>query len=383
MTTTQPHSGALEGQLGPVDVTVIDTDVHVEPRSFDELISYLDTPWRDRNIIDRVPFSRATYKTLDGGGRKDAYPDEGDIGSDPQLVGRQLFVDDPIDYAILLPWSFRGFTVDPALDTALAAAVNRWLADTWLSEYNAEDRYVGSISIAIDDPLGAAREIEKWAEHPAFRQVMIGHYGPRPFGHPIYDPIWAAAARHNLPIAMHFRGGATQPLGWTSTGPLQYFVEYHSLIAPMAYATHLASWICNGVLDRHPEMKVLFVEGGFLWYRPIVDRLARHWRLTGQELAAAKTPLEYVRDHFRWASQPIEESPNPQQIATLFEEADAGHLLMFSSDYPHYDYDPPSRALPRSLDAEVKKRIMSDNAREFYDLPKTRPADRFDRAVNK
>ncbi|MBI0374788.1 amidohydrolase family protein [Streptomyces albiflaviniger] len=383
MTTTHPRPGPLESGLDPVDVRVIDTDVHVEPRSFDELVSYLDAPWRDRALIDRVPFSRATYKTLDGGGRKDAYPDEGDIGSDPELCGKQLFVDDPIDYAILLPWSFRGFTVDPALDTALASAVNEWLADTWLSKYNAENRYVGSITIAVDDPLGAAREIEKWAGHPGFRQVIIGHYGPRPFGHPMYDPIWAAAARHKLPVAMHFRGGATQPLGWTSTGALQYFVEYHSLIAPMAYATHMGSWICNGVLDRHPEMQVLFVEGGFLWYRPFVDRLERHWRRTSQELSARKTPLEYVRDHFRWASQPIEESPNPQQIADLFEEANAAELLMFSSDYPHYDYDPPSKALPRSLNSEVKKRIMSENAREFYDLPRTRPADRFDRAAGR
>jgi uncharacterized protein len=382
-TTTVPPPASLESRVRPLEIQVIDTDVHVEPRAFEELIPYLNAPWRDRAIKDRVPFRRPGFTTFDGGARKDAKPEEGDTGSDPELVGQQLFVDDPIDYAILLPWSFRGLTVDPALDTALAGAVNRWLADTWLSKYNTEGRYIGSITVAVDEPLAAATEIEKWAEHPGFRQVMISHYGPRPFGHPMYDPIWAAAARHRLPVSVHFRGGATQPLGWTATGPLQYFVEYHSLVAPMAYATHMASWICNGVLDRHPEMKVLFLEGGFLWYRPFIDRLERHWRMTGQELSARKTPMQYVRDHFRFASQPIEESPDPRQIATLFEEANAAELLMFSSDYPHYDYDPPSRALPRSLGGEVRKRIMSENARKFFDLPKTRPADRFDRAAGR
>lgn len=364
-----------------VDVTVIDTDVHVEPKSFEELIPYLEAPWRDMpNLIDSVPFSRSTYKTLDGGGRKDAYPVHGDIGSCPDMVGQQMFVDDKTDYAILLPWSFRGFTTDPKLDTALAGAVNNWLADTWLTKYNAENRYVGSISISVDDPSGAVREIERWGAHPGFRQVMIGHYGPRPFGHPMYDPIWEAAARYNLPISMHFRGGATQPLGWTSTGPLQYFVEYHSLIAPMAYATHMASWICNGVLDRHPNMKVLFVEGGFLWYQPVIDRLARHWDKTAKELSLKKTPHEYVRDHFRFATQPIEENTDPHKIAALYEQANAAELVMFSSDYPHYDYDPPSKALPRSLDDNTRQRIMSENARLIYDLPKTRPVDRFDHA---
>ena len=255
------------------------------------------------------------------------------------------------------------------------------LAAEWLEKANHDGAFKGSISINHHDPQRAVEEIEKWAGHPGYRQVMIGHYGPRPYGHPMYDPIWEAAARHSLPIAVHFRGGATQPLGWTSTATLQYFVEYHSLIAPMAYEAHMVSWICNGVLDRHPAMKVLFVEGGFLWYRPLIDRLGRHWARTGAELAARRTPEEYVLDNFRWASQPIEEATNPRQIATLFEEANARELLMFSSDYPHYDYDPPSRALPRGLDEETRWRILSENAREVYGLPKTRPADRYDSAA--
>ena len=380
MTTTaldRPNAPANLPDM--VAIQVVDTDVHVEPRSFDELLSYMDAPWRDRfNLSARVPFRRAGFTTFDVAGRMDAYPKVGDLGSDPDMVAKHMFVDEKTDYAMLLPWSLRGYTVDPALDTALAGAVNRWLADTWLSKYNAENRYVGSISVSVEDPVGAVREIEKWAGHPGFRQVQMSHYGPRPFGHPMYDAIWEAAARHRLPISIHFKGGATQPLGWTSTGPLQYFVEYHSLIAPMAYATHMASFICNGVLDRHPELKFLFLEGGFLWCQPFVDRMQRHWQKTSQEFPTRKTPLQYLRDHFRFATQPIEEAEDPQHIVDLFEEAHAGDLLMFSSDYPHYDYDPPSKALPRSMDATMKKKILAGNALDFFDLPRTRPTDRFD-----
>jgi len=378
-TATLARPGTPETRTNDIEVRVIDTDVHVEPRSFDELIDYMEAPWRDRPIINRVPFRRAGFTTFDVAGRMDAYPETGDLGSDPNLVEKHLFIDESTDYAILLPFSLRGFTVDPALDTALSAAVNRWLAETWLSKYNNANRYIGSISVSVEDPVGAVREIEKWGEHPGFHQVAISHYGPRPFGHPMYDPIWAAAAKHNLPVSIHFKGGATQPLGWTSTGPLQYFVEYHSLIAPMAYATHMASFICNGVLDRHPELQFLFLEGGFLWYRPFIDRMTRHWQKTSKEFSTRKTPLQYVLDHFRFATQPIEEATDPQHIASLFEEANAGDLLMFSSDYPHYDYDPPSKALPRSLDDDVKKKILAGNALDFFKLPKMRPADQFDR----
>jgi len=67
----------------------------------------------------------------------------------------------------------------------------------------------------------------------------------------------------------------------------------------------------------------------------------------------------------------------------MFDEANAADMLMFSSDYPHYDYDPPSKALPRSIDRAARKRIMSENAREFFGLPQTRPVDRFDRAAGR
>lgn len=361
-----------------VPVKLIDCDVHVEPRKFEDLIPYMPKEWHGRNVGMRVPEGRPTFTTLDGGIRRDSFPENGDVGSDRELVEKQMFVDVKTDFALLLPLSYRGYTVDPHLDSALSSAVNTWLSETWLGEWNDHGRHVGSISVSVEDPIGAAKEIDKWGPDPRFRQVKILHYGPRPMGHPMYDPIWEAAARYNLPIGMHFGAGSTQPLGWTATGPLQFFIEYHSLIAPMAYMSHMASWICNGVLDRHPKMKVIFIEGGFLWYRPFIDRMEQHWDRTGTEFPASKRPIEYVRDHFRFASQPIEESDTPEKIARMFDEADAAHLLCFASDYPHYDYDHPGRALPRGLDAETKHRIYAENAREMYDLPATRPADRFD-----
>lgn len=372
------QSGLPDDATGRIAVQVVDTDVHVEPESFEEVMEYIDAPWRDRYIKNRVPFRRAGFTTFDLANRMDAYAEIGEAASQPWLVEKHLFVDEKTDYCILLPNALRGFTVDPNLDTALAGAINTWLDATWLSKYRVGDRYVGSISVSVEDPAGAVREIEKWAGHPDFRQVCVSHYGPRPFGHPMYDEIWAACARHNLPVSIHFKGGATQPLGWTSTGPLQYFVEYHSLIAPMAYAAHIASLICNGVLDRHPNLQFMFLEGGFLWHRPFIDRMQRHWPRSSVELGLKKTPLQYIQDHFRFATQPIEEATVPQKIADLFEESGAADLLMFSSDYPHYDFDPASKALPRGMSGEDKYKIMAGNALDFFKLPATRTADRYD-----
>ena len=41
---------------------------------------------------------------------------------------------------------------------------------------------------------------------------------------------------------------------------------------------------------------------------------------------------------------------------------------MFSTDYPHWDFDAPNRALPRSLPQEVRAAILRDNAHRCYRL---------------
>lgn len=66
-----------QNDAGKIDVKVIDTDVHIEPRSFEELMDYIEAPWRDRYIKDRVPFRRAGFTTFDVAGRMDAYKPEG------------------------------------------------------------------------------------------------------------------------------------------------------------------------------------------------------------------------------------------------------------------------------------------------------------------
>jgi predicted TIM-barrel fold metal-dependent hydrolase len=363
-------------QRADVEVRIVDCDVHLVPTSKDEILARMPARLRDRVGKRRANATgKETYRSFEKSKRGDSHPPSGaPPGSEPDFVYQQLFGDAAVDLAMLIPEG--RFTVDPEINAAWCRAHNEWAVDTWLSKWNRGGRIFGSIAVSTDDPHTAAREIETWAEHPAYKQVIIGDVSERPLGFPQYDPIWAAAARHGLPVAMHFSGNPSGVLGASAVGRYHHHVDYHSIAYPAMYSAHLMSWLCGGVFDRYPDLRIVFVEGGFLWHRPLMTRLERHWDLFVDDVAAkARRPLEYVRDHVRFTSQPIEESEPPTEVARLMQLAGADRTLMFSSDYPHYDFDSPQRAVPPGLPGDIRRRVMFENACELYDLPRTRPAD--------
>jgi predicted TIM-barrel fold metal-dependent hydrolase len=371
-------AGTLEREtVDQVDVRIVDSDVHLVPQNRDEILVRMPEPWRSSLGSRRSNNSsgKEGYAAYGPARRLDSFPESGNPpGSEPEMVYQQLLQDAGVDLAILVP-EMR-YTGDPAINAALAQAFNTWVAETWLDKWNLDNRFFGTISVSLDDPARAVREIETWAEHPSFKQILISNYSDRPLGFPQYDRVWEAAARHGLPVAMHNTAYAGGLIGLSAVGRIRHWVDFHAIAFPLMYSAHLVSWITGGVFDRYPELRVVFVEGGYLWHRPIVSRLARHWDSFRLEHPAAKgDPFDYVRENVRFTTQPIEEHESaPQDVARLMELAEANRTLLFSSDYPHHDYDDPKMSLPRGITKETRQRVMCENARELYGLPRTRRA---------
>src|SRR5206468_6617292 len=117
---------------------------------------------------------------------------------------------------------------------------------------------------------------------------------------------------------------------------------------------------------RFPDFKVVLVEGGVSWLPALMWRLDQSYKGLRYEVPwLKKKPSEYLRDHVRITSQPLERPDNDQHLLQVLEMMDAEHLLMFSSDYPHWDFDSPKHAFPK-LPETMRRRIFSENAREFY-----------------
>ena len=88
-----------------------------------------------------------------------------------------------------------------------------------------------------------------------------------------------------------------------------------------------------------------------------------------------RPPSEYVFEHCRFTTQPMEQPEPKSRLLTIFEWARAERTLLFASDYPHFDFDSPEQALP-PLPNDLRRRIYSENAREFFNLPQHATASR-------
>jgi uncharacterized protein len=121
------------------------------------------------------------------------------------------------------------------------------------------------------------------------------------------------------------------------------------------------------------------VEGGISWLPPILWRLDKNWK--GLRVMAPwvdRLPSEIVRDHILLTTQPVEEPENPKHFHAILDMFDAERMVMFSSDFPHWDGDAPDFAA-RQFPAALRARVMGETAREFYGLPE--PARQVDSKV--
>src|SRR3712207_609821 len=141
---------------------LIDCDVHPSPRSTDEIRSYMPQPWRGRYSGG----GRGFFVTPIRGARLDSKPPSGGpAASDPDFLRQQLIDQYGHGYAMLLPRAFCNLHPDPDFGTAIAAAFNEWLADTWLSKYNHDGVFKGAITIRSEERRVGKERRSRWSPY--------------------------------------------------------------------------------------------------------------------------------------------------------------------------------------------------------------------------
>ena len=355
-------------EAAPVDdpraLALVDCDVHPYVNNIRELTAYLPQRWR--SWIDQTgyqgPPPPVYPKVFELASRRDAWPPSGKRpGGDPAFAAEQLLDEWSVDLAILNNLYGLGGIKNHHLAREVTPALNRWLQEHWL---DADDRWRGALCVNPEDPDGAPAVIEEFARDERFVQVLLPVRSSAPYGRPQFRPIFRAAADAGLPVGLHFGGSAANPI--TAVGWPSFYIEDHTAMS-QAFEAQVLSLVCEGVFDEIPDARVILIEGGFGWLPPLMWRLDKNYRGLRDEVPWLRDlPSRYIRRHFRATSQPMEEPEDPEHLRWLFEMIGEDGFVMFATDYPHWDFDSPDRALPHTLPEELRRRILAGNAQETY-----------------
>jgi predicted TIM-barrel fold metal-dependent hydrolase len=346
--------------------TIIDCDIHQRTNKPEDLFPYLSKAYQERIRLFGTGLSqRAGYANGgDRGYRADAWPkDNRMVGSDLDLMREQHLDLYNIEYGILLGQEFRPIPALPDVDyaAALARAYNDWMIEHWIMQ---DDRLKGAALIPAQDPKLAAKEIERIGPHPGIVGVLVPNGATIPYGKRFYDPIYDACVGLDLPLVLHTGNESAGMNGQES-----YYIEKRQNRS-VGYMGHIASMVFEGLFERYPTLRVIFVEGGYVWLPTFLWHMDDDWKMLRSETPwVTRPPSEYVFEHCRFTTQPMEQPEPRSRLLSVFEWARAEQTLLFASDYPHFDFDSPTQALP-PLPEELRRRVYSESAREFFKLPR-------------
>ena len=344
------------------ELAPIDCDLHPTVPAMSALMPYLDEMWREtivrRGIDELNTISYPSKSPLTG--RADWRDSNGKTATTVERLGAEAL--DPFGTQIAICNCLYGVqaTFSEDLGAAVARAVNDWIAREWLDR---DPRLRASIVVPQQNPELAAAEIDRCAADRRFIQVMLLVSGELPLGRRQNWPIYAAAERHGLPVGIH--AGSTyrhpnSPVGWAS-----YYSEDYINQAG-AFQTQLTSLMAEGAFAKFPDLTFVLMESGVTWLPGYLWRLTKFWKGLRSEVPwVADPPATIVRERVRLTLQPFDGPPEPATITRFMEHMGSDELLLFSTDYPHWQFE-GTEAMPAGLDPALARNIMVDNPLRTY-----------------
>jgi hypothetical protein len=209
----------------------------------------------------------------------------------------------------------------------------------------------------------AVDEINRCASDRRFVQVMLLVGSENTLGRRQYWPVYAAAERLRLPVGIHagsmYRHPMT-PVGWPTTFTEEYVNQ------ATAFQSQLTSLVAEGVFEKFPGLTVVLMESGVTWLPAYLWRLTKFWKGLRSEIPwVADPPASIVRDRVRLTLQPFDAPPDTGSVMRLIEHIGSDEMLLFSTDYPHYQFD-AAGPIPEGLDKGLADKIMAENPLRTY-----------------
>jgi uncharacterized protein len=360
------------------DFIIVDVDAHhYENESWTDVIKYVENPvikqyLESNSKFSSIPTIPSPVGNQHNSGRVTRYPLRRDEkGEDPELPRDLVIVKRAmemigIDYQILFPTPMLNLGLHPQVDieVEIAKAYNRWLIDNVLS---VDPQVKSMLFLPFNNPDACLEMIEEMSDKPGVVGFMVTSVRYRPVHDNVYMKVYKALEERNMPLGFH-AGPIWQ--GERAFEQLNKFLSVHALSFPFFNILHLTNWVINGIPERFPNLKVIWIESGLAWIPFLMQRLDHEYNMRPSEAPLLKKkPSEYMSEFF-YTTQPMEIPDNLKVLETTFDMFNAKTQLMYSSDYPHWDFDLPSTIydLP-FLSLEDKKNILGGNAQRLFGLP--------------
>lgn len=269
-----------------------------------------------------------------------------------------------IDYAIMFPTPLLNIGILPEIDVQAALM---WAYACWLTErvLSREPRLKTMISLPFNDAEMSLRMVETFGKD----ENVVGFVVGSTFHHPVqskkYMKIYGAIEELRKPIAFH------STYNWHDrlTEQFNKFLTAHGIGRTLYNIVHLANWTINGIPERFPDLKVVWIESGITWLPFLMQRLDAEYMMRSSEAPLlTKRPSEYMQEYY-YTAQPLENTTHRKMLQATFDIINAETQLLYASDYPHWDFDLPSSIydLP-FLNEQAKRNILGENARRLFGL---------------
>jgi hypothetical protein len=242
---------------------------------------------------------------------------------------------------------------------------NRWAARFCDASPGRRLRAVGIVP--FQDPGRAARALDEIGSLGLVGVAVPPALGDgRNLDHPSLEPFWTAVASAGLAVGVHGAPGMNIPV--PGADRFDNYVQVHALSFPFDQMSALTALALGGVLERHPALRVAFLESGVGWAPYFLERLDEHVEKRGRQVPGCRRPpSEYARRGQCVFSCEPEERGLRAAIDAL-----GADRIMYASDYPHWDSDFPHTVAAirdrAELSASEKAAVLGETAATFYRL---------------
>ena len=298
--------------------------------------------------------------------------DDGDPGAfDPAARLREMDAEG-LDVSVLFPTLglFAPLVPEADAEAAYCAALNDFYAEYCSAD---PDRLRGVAMLPLKDVGAAVQEVQRAAE----RDFVAVCLRPNPDPHtgqqvadPRLEPVWAAVEETGMAACFH--EGVNPILPFAGVERCTSMYDWHVVSHPFEQMLAMMTVIRAGVLERHPELRMGFMESNCGWLPYWLDRMDSNWKALSRMVPEIRMrPSEY------FARQCFITAEADERSIPVVARVVGADCMVWSSDFPHYDAEWPGAVAEvierRDLTPDLKRAVLAGNAARWFRLPAVGP----------